>query len=143
MAEIDCSPEAMAHKIVEENPPHSCAACGAPWPNLECGHRKNAEDFREAIPCVPSTENLVSAIASALAQAVKERDEARAAMNAALQRVSYLSTSKLGFVEALDACQRGLELRQTLADKERARRAQSPGIDFATPPIMRRFIEST
>jgi hypothetical protein len=33
----------------------------------------------------------------------------------------------------------GLELRQTLADKERARRAQSPGIDFATPPIMRRF----
>ena len=49
-------------------------------------------------------------VSSARDEAVRERDEARVAMNAALQRVSYLSTSKLGFVEALDACQRGLEL---------------------------------
>ena len=97
----------------------------------------------EAADLIDALEEQRDHLSSALAQAVKERDEARAAMNAALQRVSYLSTSKLGFVEALDACQRGLELRQTLADKERARRAQSPGIDFATPPIMRRFIEST
>lgn len=35
----------------------------------------------------------------------------------------------------------GLEPRQTLADRERARRQDSPGIDFATPPIMRRITE--
>jgi len=33
----------------------------------------------------------------------------------------------------------GLEPRQTLADHERARREHSPALDFATPPIMRRF----
>ena len=49
-------------------------------------------------------------LSARLAACERERDEARVAMNAALQRVSYLSTSKLGFVEALDACQRGLEL---------------------------------
>jgi len=35
----------------------------------------------------------------------------------------------------------GLEPRQTLADHERARREHSPALDFATPPIMRRFQE--
>ena len=35
----------------------------------------------------------------------------------------------------------GLEPRQTIADHERARREQSPALDFDKPPLMRRFTE--
>jgi hypothetical protein len=54
--------------------------------------------------------DLLSALHARALAAEKERDEATFAMTAAMQRVSYLETSKLGFVEALDACNRGLEL---------------------------------
>ena len=52
-----------------------------------------------------------------LQQVIAERDqlaakvaEAEIISTAALQRSSYLANTKLGFVEALDACQRGLAL---------------------------------
>ena len=33
----------------------SCAACGGPYPNADCGHAKNAADFFQPAPCRPDT----------------------------------------------------------------------------------------
>ncbi len=54
--------------------------------------------------------DMIAALSAALSEARGKVGEAEAAMHAALQRVGYLTRSRLGFVEALDACKRGLEL---------------------------------
>jgi hypothetical protein len=34
-----------------------CGACAGPYPNPDCGHRKNARYLGERVPCVPMLAN--------------------------------------------------------------------------------------
>ena len=44
----------------ERNEATSCAACGGPYPNADCGHAKNAADFFQPAPCRPDTTSAES-----------------------------------------------------------------------------------
>lgn len=39
----------------ERNEATSCAACGGPYPNADCGHARNAADVFQPAPCRPDT----------------------------------------------------------------------------------------
>ena len=44
----------------ERNEATSCAACGCPYPNADCGHARNAADFFQPAPCRPDTTSAES-----------------------------------------------------------------------------------
>ena len=45
----------------ERNEATSCAACGGPYPNADCGHARNAADVFQPAPCRPDTARAESA----------------------------------------------------------------------------------
>ena len=44
----------------ERNEATSCAACGGPYPNADCGHARNAADVFQPAPCRPDTTSAES-----------------------------------------------------------------------------------
>ena len=57
----------------ERNEATSCAACGGPYPNADCGHAKNAADFFQPAPCRPDTTSAESS--EALVAELREKVE--------------------------------------------------------------------
>lgn len=67
-----------------------CGACGAPWPNLDCGHAKNARYSRESYPCYPQTDE---ALAIRIAHAITAAQQQ--ARKAALEEAAKIADSFL------------------------------------------------
>ena len=61
-----------ARRIVEEYEPETCGACGGPFPNMECGNLKNAQDAEQPIPCYPVLVTLEEAIAREIKAAERQ-----------------------------------------------------------------------
>ena len=78
--------------------------------------RANALRHLGSTPDARFDARLMEALSAALseargkaAEAERERDEANLAFQASMQRTAYLEKTRLNFVEALEACKRGLE----------------------------------
>ena len=57
----------------ERNEATSCAACGGPYPNADCGHARNAADVFQPAPCRPDTARAESS--EALVAELREKVE--------------------------------------------------------------------
>ena len=71
----------------ERNEATSCAACGGPYPNADCGHAKNAADVFQPAPCRPDTARAESS--EALVAELREKVERLKAIIESIGKRAY------------------------------------------------------